>query len=170
MGNEKQEFESRLYINNEFVHAKSGKTITVTNPANGNVVGTVEVAGPEDVDAAVAAASAAFKGEWSNFTGAQRKNCIMKFADLIQDRIPDLARADTLSMGIPIMMSQHFLAPWSVGTLRANAGYADKIEGQSFTDQDDGFYKVCKKFLSINTAGLTHLAPQFSFAGTQWSD
>jgi aldehyde dehydrogenase (NAD+) len=147
MGAEKQEFESRLFINNQFVHAKSGKTITVTNPANGSLVGSVEVAGPEDVDAAVAAASAAFKGEWSTFTGHQRKNCITKFADLIEKRIPELARADTLSMGLPLMMSQHFMQPWGVSTLRANAEYADKIEGQSFTDQDDGFYKVYNSFI-----------------------
>jgi aldehyde dehydrogenase (NAD+) len=151
MGAEKQEFESRLFINNQFVHAKSGKTITVTNPANGSLVGTVEIAGPEDVDAAVAAASAAFKGEWSTFTGLQRKNCITKFADLIEKRIPELARADTLSMGLPLMMSQHFMHPWGVSTLRANAGYADKIEGQSFTDQDDGFYKVYNSILCQRT-------------------
>jgi aldehyde dehydrogenase (NAD+) len=156
MAAEKQEFESRLFINNQFVPAKSGKTITVTNPADGSLVGVAEVAGPEDVDAAVAAASAAFKGEWSTFTGLQRRTCLLKFADLIEKRIPELARVDTLSMGVPLMLSQHFLHPWGVGLLRANAGYADKIEGQSFTDQDDGFYKVGNPFLVL----LSHrLAP-----------
>jgi aldehyde dehydrogenase (NAD+) len=156
MGAENQEFESRLFINNQFVHAKSGKTVSVTNPANGTLVGTAEAAGPEDVNAAVAAASAAFKGEWSTFTGLQRKNCITRLADLIEKRIPELARADTLSMGVPLMLSQHFLHPWGVDTLRANAGYADKIEGQSFTDQDDGFYKVYHHFLLSR--------PQISFS------
>jgi aldehyde dehydrogenase (NAD+) len=149
MGAEKQEFESRLFINNEFVHAKSGKTITVKNPVDGSIVGTAEVAGPEDVDDAVAAASAALKGEWSTFTGPQRKNCITKLADLIEKRIPELARSETLSMGVPLMISQYFLHPWGVNTLRSNAGYADKIEGQSFTDQDDGFYKVHNRFLPL---------------------
>jgi aldehyde dehydrogenase (NAD+) len=68
MSVEKQEFESWLFINNQFVYAKSRKTITVTNPANDSLVGVAEAARPEDVDAAVAAASAAFKGEWSTFT------------------------------------------------------------------------------------------------------
>jgi aldehyde dehydrogenase (NAD+) len=149
MAIEEQEFESRLFINNEFVHAKSGKIITVTNPANGSLVGVAEAAGLEDVNAAVAAASAAFKGEWSSFTGLQRKNCLTKFADLIEKRIPELARAETLSMGAPLMLLQHFVHPWAVDTLRANAGYADKIEGQSFTDQDDGFYKVVNPILTF---------------------
>lgn len=120
------------------------------------LVGTAEAAGPEDVDAAVAAASAAFKGEWSTFTGLQRKNCITKLADLIEKRIPELARVETLSMGVPLMLSQHYLHPWGVNILRANAGYADKIEGQSFTDQDDGFYKVHHHFLLSR--------PQISFS------
>lgn len=155
MAEQKQELESRLFINNQFVHAISGRTINVTNPANGNFVGAVEVAGAEDVDAAVAAASAAFKGEWSTFTGLQRKNCLLKFADLIEKRIPELARVETLSMGLPVMLSQHFLYPWAVNTLRANSGYADKIEGQSFTDQDDGFYKVSGNFLLHGARGCS---------------
>jgi aldehyde dehydrogenase (NAD+) len=148
MAIKEQEFESRLFINNEFVHAKSGKTITVTNPANGNLVGVAEAAGIEDVNAALAAASAAFKGEWSSFTGLQRKNCLTKFADLIEKRIPELARADAASMGAPLVLLQHFVYPWAVDTLRANAGYADKVEGQSFTDQDDGFYKAVNPILT----------------------
>lgn len=142
MATETQSYESRLFINNEFVHAKSGQKLTVTNPANGSIVGEVEVAGSEDVDLAVSAASAAFKGPWSTFTGPQRKACIDKFADLIEERAAEIAQVDALSMGLPVMTGQHIVGPWTVGTLRANAGYADKIVGESFTDQDDGLYKV----------------------------
>lgn len=156
---EKHKLESRLFINNQFVTAESGKTITVKSPTDGSLVGVAEAAGPKDVDAAVAAASAAFKGEWSTFTGLQRRNCLLKLADLIEKRIPELARVETLSMGVPIMLSQHFLYPWSVDSLRASAGYADKIEGQSFTDQDDGFYKVDNPFFGF-TQWLHHLRPR----------
>jgi aldehyde dehydrogenase (NAD+) len=142
MAEETKQYESRLFINNRFVTAKTGRTISVYNPANGNLVGSVEVAGPDDVDMAVQAASTAFKGEWSAFTGPQRRNCLVKFADLIEKRIPDIAMAQSLSMGATIRHTQHFFAPWTVSTLKASAGYADKLEGQSFTDQDDGFYKV----------------------------
>lgn len=142
MAAEKQEYESRLFINNEFVRATSGRTITVTNPSNGTLVGKAEIAGPEDVDAAVESAKAASKGEWSKFTGLQRRECLEKFASLIEKRIPEIARADTLSMGAPLVITQHFFGPWAVKTMKSNAGYADKLQGESFTDQDDGFYKV----------------------------
>jgi len=142
MAGESNPYESRLFINNEFVHATSGRTISVQNPANGDYVGEVEVAGPADVDAAVQAAEAAFKGPWSTFTGPQRRDCLIKFAELIEKRIPEIAKSETLSMGATIMITQHVFGPWTVATLKSSAGFADKIEGQSFTDQDDGTYKV----------------------------
>ena len=114
----------------------------MTNHATDSVVVTAVIAGSEDVDGVVAVANAAFREEWSAFTGLQRKNCIMKLADLIEKRIPELARADTLAMDLPITLLRHHLYPWAVDTVRANAGYSDKIAGASFTDQDDGFYKV----------------------------
>ncbi|KFZ24418.1 hypothetical protein V502_01104 [Pseudogymnoascus sp. VKM F-4520 (FW-2644)] len=165
MATAKHELESRLFINNQFVNAKSGKMITVKNPTDGSLVGVAEAAGFEDVDAAVAAASAAFKGEWSSFSGLQRRHCLLKLADLIEKRIPELAQVETLSMGVPLMLSQHFLYPWAVDSLRATAGYADKIEGQSFTDQDDGFYKIVEwcpagvtAAISTWNAGLVYFA------------
>jgi aldehyde dehydrogenase (NAD+) len=155
MAQKTTQYESRLFINNVFVDAKSHRPIDIHNPANGDFVGNVQVAGPEDVDAAVQAAEAAFRGEWSSFTGAQRRDCLFKLADLITTRIPEIAKAQSLSMGAPIMLTQHFLGPWTASTLKAAGGYADKIEGQSFTDQDDGFYKACLTCSSVTRSGLS---------------
>ncbi|GJN69697.1 hypothetical protein PLIIFM63780_000106 [Purpureocillium lilacinum] len=165
MAGESNPYESRLFINNEFVHATSGRTISVQNPANGDYVGEVEVAGPADVDAAVQAAEAAFKGPWSTFTGPQRRDCLIKFAELIEKRIPEIAKSETLSMGATIMITQHVFGPWTVATLKSSAGFADKIEGQSFTDQDDGTYKIVEwgpsgacAAVSTWNAGLVYFA------------
>lgn len=139
---ESKTIETRLYINNEFVTAKSGQTLPVENPTDGSHVGDVQVAGVEDVDAAVAAASAAYKGEWSKFTGAQRMKCLLKFADLIDEHASEVAYLDTISMGTPISLLKYGLYPAATNALRHIATYADKIEGESFKDDGDGFYKV----------------------------
>lgn len=56
--------ETRLFINNEYVDAVSGEpTIDLVNPATGQQVAKVQVAGKEDVDRAVDAAQAAFPGQ-----------------------------------------------------------------------------------------------------------
>ncbi len=66
------------------------------------VVSDVQVAGPEEVDAAVKAASDAFKGEWSKFSGSQRAACMLKFADLLDAHVEELAKLETVAMGQPI--------------------------------------------------------------------
>lgn len=133
--------EPRLFINNKFVDAKSGKTIPVTNPTDDSHVGDIQVAGAEDVDDAVAAAEAAMKGEWSTFTGVQRAKCLLKLADLIDSKAAELAKIESLSMGTPISISNYGLIPGSSSVLRYFAGWADKIPGESSYDPS-GYYTV----------------------------
>lgn len=59
--------ETRLFINNEYVDAISGEpNIDLVNPATGQEVAKVQVAGKDDVDRAVDAAQAAFPGQYSH--------------------------------------------------------------------------------------------------------
>ena len=60
----KSSFSTGLFINGEFVDAKSGKTIDVINPVNGEVVGKVSAGDKEDVDIAVKAAEKAHQTVW----------------------------------------------------------------------------------------------------------
>ncbi len=51
---------TQFYIGGEWVAPVSGETMPVMNPANGERLGTVALGNAEDVDRAVAAATAAF--------------------------------------------------------------------------------------------------------------
>lgn len=51
--------EQQLYIHGGYTSATSGRTFETINPANGNVLATVQAAGREDVDRAVKAPSRA---------------------------------------------------------------------------------------------------------------
>jgi aldehyde dehydrogenase (NAD+) len=73
------------------------------------VTSDVQVAGPEDVDAAVAAAKAAFKGPWNNYSGAQRAACMNKLADLIEEHAESLAKLESIAMGQPISVGKAFI-------------------------------------------------------------
>lgn len=94
----KKPVEGRLFINGEFVEAKSGKTFDVINPATEKVAATVSEAGVEDVDAAVAAAKAAFPA-WSELSAGERGDWLYKLADALEKRMPELAYLDAISMG-----------------------------------------------------------------------
>ncbi|MEO8605756.1 MAG: aldehyde dehydrogenase family protein, partial [bacterium] len=54
----------RLYVGGAFVAATGDAVFTNTNPATGEVLAEVRSASAADVDAAVAAARAAFGGAW----------------------------------------------------------------------------------------------------------
>ncbi|KAH7390095.1 putative aldehyde dehydrogenase [Cadophora sp. MPI-SDFR-AT-0126] len=137
-------YETRLFINNEYVSAKSSETLSLTNPFDGSKINAaVQVAGEQDIDIAVAAAEAAFRsGPWSTFTGQQRAKCMLKFADLMEEKVQELAELDSITMGAPVGVG-HFLIPAAAATFRYYAGWADKIEGESFA-ADDGTYKIVR--------------------------
>ena len=60
-----------MWIVGEWVAAISGKTFTTKNVSTGEILGSVPLAGKEDVDRAAEAARAAFPA-WSEKTGNQR--------------------------------------------------------------------------------------------------
>ena len=122
-----KEVETGLFINNEFVKAKSGLTYTTTDPATGQVIATVQEAGAEDVDIAVAAARHAFeKGEWSRTGGHQRGRMLNRLADLLEKHATELAALECLDNGKPFGEAQAADIPLVIGCFRYYAGWADK--------------------------------------------
>ncbi|MED4582522.1 NAD-dependent succinate-semialdehyde dehydrogenase [Brevibacillus choshinensis] len=90
-----------LYINGEWREASSGKTFDVTNPATGEVVGTVANGGTTDTQAAIDAAKAAF-GTWSRLTAKERYAYLKKTADILRGRTEKIAQQITREMGKPV--------------------------------------------------------------------
>ncbi|MEX1143602.1 MAG: aldehyde dehydrogenase family protein [Anaerolineales bacterium] len=119
-----------LFINNEWVKAASGKTFETINPATGQVLAEVALAGEADVDAAVAAAKAAFP-TWSQTIAGERGALLFKLADLIDAHADALAELETLDNGKPIRVARRGDLPYVTKHLRYQAGWADKIEGST---------------------------------------
>src|ERR671932_79711 len=71
--------------------AASGRAEDITSPYDGSVVGTVPRAGPEDADAAVAAAVAGAV-TWRRTPAHERMRVLMRAAALVDTRADDLAR------------------------------------------------------------------------------
>jgi len=127
-----KDFPTQLFINNEFVNAKSGKTFAVVNPATEEVIGHFQEGGPEDIDIAVQAARKAFQaGSWRHLTGAQRAGLLHKLANLIEEDIKRLSVLESIDNGKPIELAESDMHE-CISTLRYFAGYADKIHGSTF--------------------------------------
>jgi aldehyde dehydrogenase (NAD+) len=134
--------EGRHYINNEYVNSKSEKPFSIYNPADGTLVtDNVQTAGEADVDAAVAAAQAAFKGPWGSFSGAQRAAVMLKWADLAEKKVQEVAYLETVAMGQPNAIAASFIVPMMIKAFRYYAGWADKLSGEQYP-ADEGTYTI----------------------------
>jgi len=77
-------------------------TREVTSPYDGRVVGRVEYATPDDLDAAIAAAERAFREKMRKMPAYRRAAILRKAADLLEERAELFARTITAEAGKPI--------------------------------------------------------------------
>lgn len=78
-----------LYIDGAYRPAISGKTFTVENPKNGDIIATVAEGDAADIAAALDAAERAFDA-WSSLSGAERGDIMHRAAEILRQRLPEL--------------------------------------------------------------------------------
>ena len=91
----------KLFIDNRWQPASTGKTFDVDNPATGEVIGTAAQASRADAIAALEAANRAFP-VWSKMTGEERGRLLKKAGQSVYDQRATLGRILTLEQGKPL--------------------------------------------------------------------
>lgn len=92
-------FRQSCYINGQWVG--NAKTISVTNPVDQSVLGTVPSLSIEQVNDAIIKAHQAMEG-WGKLTAKARSIILRRWFTLIEDNIDDLGRLMTLEQGKPL--------------------------------------------------------------------
>ncbi|KAJ7468460.1 succinic semialdehyde dehydrogenase [Mycena latifolia] len=90
--------KTQAFIDGKWVDAKSGETISVTNPATLEELGTVPEMGLAETKEAIDAAAKALPA-WSKTTAKHRHDILMKLFALMQEHHDDLGRLITLENG-----------------------------------------------------------------------
>jgi succinate-semialdehyde dehydrogenase / glutarate-semialdehyde dehydrogenase len=98
-------FREACYVDGAWIHAKSGHTIGVDNPATGEVIGRVPNLGAAETRQAIEAANRAFP-EWSKKTAKERATVLRRWFDLMMANQEDLAKLMTIEQGKPLTESQ----------------------------------------------------------------
>ncbi|MCH8145084.1 MAG: aldehyde dehydrogenase family protein [Gemmatimonadetes bacterium] len=120
-----------LFINNDWRSAASGDRFDVVNPATEEVIAQVAKANEDDVDMTVDSARACFESDaWQQMNARDRGRLLTKAADLLAERLPDVAKLETLENGKVLFESKIDIS-MSVETLRYYGGWADKITGET---------------------------------------
>ena len=121
--------EQKLYIDGGYVNATSGETFETLNPANGELICTVQKAHAGDVDKAVASARQGFE-IWSRKTGTQRSRILMQAVALLRERNRDLAELEVMDNGKPIQEAEAVDVSSGADCIEYFAGLAPTIGGQ----------------------------------------
>lgn len=134
----------RNYINGEFRDAADGRTTDVVNPATGEVYATAPLSAAADVDAAMAAAEAAFPA-WRDATPSARQLALLKAADAIEARAAELVAVESENTGKPLGLTASEELPPMVDQIRFFAGAARLLEGRSAGEYMEGMTSIVRR-------------------------
>lgn len=105
----------KFYINGAWVDpVAAGEQITVYNPNDGSVLGAVQAAGPADVDAAIAAANAAFEG-WSQTPPKERADMLDAIGVEMGKRRAEFVDTVCAELGCPRHLTDMFHVAIGIG-------------------------------------------------------
>src|SRR4051812_7389817 len=91
-------------VNGNWLEKTSIGTIDHVNPATARVNGSVLLCGPQEVDAAVAAAKDAYP-QWRAMSPDKRRRILQRIEELMLARVAELGRLTTLELGVPLAVS-----------------------------------------------------------------
>ncbi|KAK3786619.1 hypothetical protein RRG08_027577 [Elysia crispata] len=137
---------AKIFINNEFVDAVSGKTFQTIDPATEQVICEVAEGDKADVDKAVQAAKDAFRlgSPWRRMDATDKQDLMIKLADLIERDRDYIASLETLDNGKPFLISHMVDVGLTIKCLRYHAGWATKNLGQ-VVPMDGDFFSYIRK-------------------------
>ncbi|MEY9964391.1 aldehyde dehydrogenase (NAD+) [Streptacidiphilus sp. MAP12-16] len=122
--------QGKLFIAGGWRDASDGSTRATVNPADGSEITQVAQATAVDVDAAVAAARAAFtEGPWPRLDVHARARLLTRVAELAERDQGELAYLESVDMGKPIMFSSTVDAPIASQILHYFAGAVARLDG-----------------------------------------
>ncbi|RPG47307.1 MAG: aldehyde dehydrogenase family protein [Gammaproteobacteria bacterium TMED134] len=130
----------KFYINGEWVQPSTTDTLEVINPATEQVMDVVAMGGVADVDAAVAAAKAAFE-TFSQTTKEERIALLEAIIAAYGARMEEVAAVITEEMGAPTKLAKAAQAPTGIGHLMTALNVLKDFE----FEEDFGTSRVIKE-------------------------
>lgn len=128
--------EEHMLIGGEWVQGSDRAQFEVRDPATGEVVGLVPDATDDDIDRAIAAASAALPA-WSARPARERARIAYRAAQIIRDRVEDIAHTMTGEQGKPLAEARGEVES-AASYFEWFAGEAERVYGQVVPPQNPG--------------------------------
>jgi 5-carboxymethyl-2-hydroxymuconic-semialdehyde dehydrogenase len=156
------------------VAVDSAQSFETVNPANQEVLAEVARGGAREIDAAVAAAKAAFP-KWAGRPATERAALLRKLGDLIAKHVPEIARTETMDTGQVIAQTGKQLVPRSADNFHYFAEMCVRVDGHTYPTPTHLNYTlfhpvgVCALISPWNVPFMTStwkVAPALAFGNT----
>ncbi|MBM2576220.1 aldehyde dehydrogenase family protein [Jannaschia sp. Os4] len=118
---------TEMWIGGRWVRATT--TLPVEDPSTGETVGAIAKGGAAEIDAAVAAATAAAPG-WARTPAAERGRLLSRLGRLVEARVDDLAALEAMDVGKPLAQARADAVALA-RYCEFYGGAADKVHGQT---------------------------------------
>lgn len=123
----------RMFVNGEWIDAKSKQTREIINPGNSELIAKVPESGREDIVVAVHAARTAFdQGPWKNLTALERGKFLFKISELIRRESKRLAELEVKNCGKPLAEAEFDISD-AANCFEFYGGLATKIHGETMS-------------------------------------
>jgi betaine-aldehyde dehydrogenase len=134
----------RNFIGGHWTDMSYDKKSEVIDPSTGQAYATAPVSGPEEVEAAFAAAADAFPG-WRDATPAERSLALLRIADEIEANAEQLVETESQNTGKPKALTLSEEIPPMADQIRFFAGAARMLEGRSAGEYMAGFTSFIRR-------------------------
>lgn len=143
-------FDGRALINGRRCAAQDGQTFDDLSPVDGRVIAQIARGGAGDIDAAVAAARAAFNDRrWAGQPPAQRKRVLIKLAELLMAQRDELALTECLDMGKPLRFARSVDVAGAANCIRWYGEAVDKIYDEIAPTPADSLALITREPLGV---------------------
>jgi aminomuconate-semialdehyde/2-hydroxymuconate-6-semialdehyde dehydrogenase len=136
------------YINGELVEPVGGKYFENINPATGQAYSLIPDSDERDVELAVKAAKAA-AGHWANMPVQKRSAILIKISEIIQEKLEEFARAESIDNGKPLNLARTIDIPRAVSNFHFYATGAIHLATEAHVMEETAINYTVRKPVGI---------------------
>ncbi len=146
----KLNIEKRAFINGEYLQSSSQKVIEKSSSYNGDDLSGIADCTEEDVDFSVQCAKEAFeKGIWKNKKPAERKQVLLRLAELMEQNRQELAMLDAYETSRAYINYLNDSIPKAIEAIRYYAEAIDKYYDRAISPQENAFATIVRIPLGV---------------------
>jgi acyl-CoA reductase-like NAD-dependent aldehyde dehydrogenase len=143
-------YETRHFIDGQYVDSVARGRFTVVNPATGAPLCEVSAGTAADIDLAVASAKRSFASRvWSRKAPRDRMAVMAAYARLLEENVEKFSLLDTLCMGKPITDMVTIDVPQAARNFAYFGELIDKMDGTVTATAADAFHYILREPLGV---------------------